>query len=180
MSPEELETHNKVKGAAFGDLRTWIDGGDLGELLCDGALLINEDADLSTEPNVMFCSWERLESGRVQFREVVAESERYVEVTGAPDLIVEVVSKTSIRKDTVIFPERYFVAGAEEYWLIDARGREVDFQLFRRGSSAFETVPVDTDGMCCSQVLSADVKLSRERNRRGTYRYTLELRAMSS
>jgi len=48
--------------------------------------------------------------------------------------------------DTVRLPKAYFQAGVREYWLIDARGEELSFQLLRRGDGAFEPTPADADG----------------------------------
>lgn len=39
-------------------------------------------------------------------------------VRGAPDLIVEVVSPTSIARDTVTKRNKYVAAGVKEYWLV--------------------------------------------------------------
>ena len=176
MSPEEIETHNKVKSDIHVDLGNWVRAQNLGELLLDGALLVNEDAGLATEPDMMLCSWGSLELGLVRYREIVAGSGRYVEVTGSPDLTVEVVSRTSVRKDTVVLPELYFVAGVREYWRIDARGPEIDLQIFHRGDTEFVATKPDRDGFHRSEVLHAQAKLLRERNRRGTFQYRLILR----
>jgi Uma2 family endonuclease len=48
-----------------------------------------------------------------------AEPGRYIDVEGPPDLIVEIVSDTSVAKDTRRLPEAYFRAGVAEFWLAD-------------------------------------------------------------
>jgi len=50
-------------------------------------------------------------------------------------------------------PVAYYQAGVREYWLIDARGKELSFELLRRGDAAFETTPADADGYQRSEVL---------------------------
>jgi Uma2 family endonuclease len=50
----------------------------------------------------------------------------------APDLIVEIVSDTSVRKDTERLPVSYFAAGVGEFWLIDARRDPLEFLIHRR------------------------------------------------
>ncbi|MEX0818081.1 MAG: Uma2 family endonuclease [Pirellulaceae bacterium] len=174
MSPEELQTHNKLKRVLTTYLGVWADSRDLGEVLADGALLVNEPADLSTEPDLMFCSWERLESGRVRYAEAVEGSERYVEVAGSPDLVVEVVSRTSVYKDTEALPPLYFAAGVSEYWLIDARGGEIDFQLKTRGDAGWCDMEPDGEGYYHSDVLNGKFLLTRKRNRVGGYQYELQ------
>ena len=51
------------------------------------------------------------------------------ELEGTPDLVVEIISDSSVRKDRKLLREAYARAGIPEYWLIDARGAEVDFQI---------------------------------------------------
>ena len=65
MSPESIEAHNKVKTAFTTGLERLISEENLGELYMDGALLTNERAGLSTEPDAMFASWETLERERL-------------------------------------------------------------------------------------------------------------------
>ncbi len=173
MSPEELQTHNKLKRAVTRYLDTWLDTHDTGEILADGALLINETADLSNEPDMTFVSWESLESGRVKYAEAVEGSERYVEVVGSPDLVVEVVSRSSVYKDTQALPPLYFAAGVLEYWLIDARGDEIEFRLMARGDAGWRDVEPDGDGFYQSDVLGGKFRLTRELNRVGGFRYEL-------
>ena len=100
MSPEEIESHAKVKGAVFATLHRIVEDEDLGELLPDNVLVTNAKAALSTEPDVTFVSWGSLESGRVRMVEAAARTDRFVEIEGSPDLVVEVVSQSSVRKDT--------------------------------------------------------------------------------
>jgi Uma2 family endonuclease len=121
----------------------------------------------------MFCSWSTLESKRVTVSESVPGTDRYPEVVGAPDLVLEIVSKSSIRKDTQVLKERYFAAGINEYWLVDARRAAIDFQILKRGQQNFEPVTADRRGFRASTVLPWKFKLTRERDRIGQWRYTL-------
>jgi len=45
---------------------------------------------------------------------------------GVPDLIIEVISKSSVRTDRVIKFAAYELAGVREYWLVDPRFRFVE------------------------------------------------------
>ncbi|HVW37475.1 MAG TPA: Uma2 family endonuclease [Pirellulales bacterium] len=173
MSPEELETHNKLKGAIHGCLWNWIDRKQLGELFEDGALLVHPDTKLAVEPDVMFCSWAGTQSGRVRYAERVEGSNRFVEVVGSPDLVVEVVSESSVRKDSVLLRKHYFLAGVQEYWLIDGRGESIDFQLLARGEHEFEPVAADADGYRRSEVLGGSFLLTRSLNRARRFDYRL-------
>jgi Uma2 family endonuclease len=173
MSPEEIQSHNRLKNDLGYGLTDWTRQRDIGEMLADRALLVNEEANLSTEPDLMFCSWESLRSGRVRYVEWVEGSNRFVEVLGSPDLVVEIISQTSVRKDTVRLPPLYFAANVLEYWLIDARGIEMDFQILARGDSDWMAVVPDDKGYRRSDVLKGSFQLTRDRNPVGGSRYTL-------
>jgi Uma2 family endonuclease len=53
----------------------------------------------------------------------------YIEILGSPDLVVEIVSDSSVRKDTTLLRDAYWKAGVREYWLFDARGAEIRFDI---------------------------------------------------
>ena len=55
---------------------------------------------------------------------------------GSPDLVIEVVSDGSVRKDMVRLRDQYWQAGIQEYWLIDVRGEHLLFDILRPGIRA--------------------------------------------
>jgi Uma2 family endonuclease len=173
MSPEELVTHNFVKADVGADITFWNRRRKLGRLFADRALLIHGPTGLSTEPDLMFCLHTSLKAGRVRLAEVVQGSGRYVEVRGSPDLIVEIISDTSVQKDTRDLPPRYFAAGVQEYWLIDARGRRLDFRIFVRGRKRFVAIKPDAKGYVRSRVLNGAFRLSRKKGSAAISQYRL-------
>lgn len=177
MSPEDLETHNKCKTGLTAGWYNFLTTCDVGEVISDGMLLLNEDADLGTEPDGLLCLYDSIRSKRVQYSEVVEGSERFVEVRGAPDLAAEVVSRSSVRKDTVTLKNLYFRAGVSEYWLIDARRSEIEFQIFVRGEDAFVPSERNQDGFVRSGVLGHWFRMTRTRNAVDRWRYALEFHA---
>ncbi|HUY34466.1 MAG TPA: Uma2 family endonuclease [Pirellulales bacterium] len=173
MSPENVEFHGKPKAQVVGRLVPLIDERDLGDLYTDSMMLVCPDADLATEPDVVFCSFEAQRAGRVKASEWVPGSGNFVEIVGAPDLVVEIVSPSSVGKDTKLLREKYFKAGIPEYWLIDARGYGIDFQLLVRGADGYEPMPPDADGYRFSPVLQTRFLLTRRRNTLGAFAYRL-------
>jgi Uma2 family endonuclease len=173
MSPEEIESHNKVKTDVAAGLWNWIRQQGLGDLLSDRAFLVNERAQLATEPDLMFCSSESIRDGRVRYAERVEGSHRFMEVVGAPDLVVEVVSKNSVRKDTKTLLSLYYAAGIREYWLIDARGEAIDFTIYERGTDGYKAVASDEDGYRQSAVMNRSFLLTREPSPAAGYWYNL-------
>jgi Uma2 family endonuclease len=173
MSPEELRTHNFLKGDLYSGVDRWVSRLDLGQMFSDRSLLVNEAANLSTEPDIMFCRWKTLTSGRARLFEVEEGSGRWMEVHGSPDLVIEIISATSVYKDTKRLPPRYFAAGVKEYWIVDARGDEIDFRVLRRGKRGFVPVKPDADGYLRSRVLGGSFRLVRKRTRIGGWKYRL-------
>lgn len=51
--------------------------------------------------------------------------------------MVEIVSDSSVQKDTQRLPSAWFAVGLQEYWLADARGESLLFTTHRRGEEVF-------------------------------------------
>jgi Uma2 family endonuclease len=174
MSPEDLHTHGKLKTELVIVLGQRIKERQLGELYTDRARVSCPDAELSAEPDLVFVSNASLDAGRVRLvPKASGKPDRYAEMEGPPDLIVEIISDASVRKDTERLPAMYDQAGIEEFWLIDARGPELLFQIFTRGSTGYEPVAADAEGFRRSAVLACSYRLERGRNRQGRLTFDL-------
>jgi Uma2 family endonuclease len=175
MSPEDLYTHGAVKTAVAAELHALVASGDLGHVFVDRARVTAPEAGLSVEPDVVVVLWESLEAGRVRHVPSAGrERGRFAEIEGAPDLIVEIVSDGSVRKDTERLPLLYARAGVRELWRIDARGQRLLFELLVGTSSGFQAVTPDADGWVTSPVLGSRFRLSRQAARYATWRYRLD------
>jgi Uma2 family endonuclease len=175
MSPEDLHTHGVVKAEIAARLHALAADRDLGEVFVDRARVVHPAAGLSAEPDVVMVLWSSLESGRVRY--VPASDKgpgRFSEIEGAPDLLVEIVSDSSERKDTERLPRLYAAAGVPELWLVDARGGDLRFQIQTLRSGRYAAVTPDLQGWTPSPVLAARFRLVRERTRLSTWRYRLE------
>jgi Uma2 family endonuclease len=174
-SPEDLYTHGTPKTAIELELGRHIVEPDLGLLFIDRARIVSRPADLSVEPDLTVVLWSSLESGRT--REVPAASQkegRFVELEGPPDLVVEIVSDSSTRKDRRRLPGLYAKAGVPELWLIDARGPEVSFEMQLLGPEGYVAQPADPEGWLSSPLLGTAVRLTRYRGRMARWGYRLE------
>jgi len=172
MSPEEYQTHGQVKvevGRVIPNLNVEL---RLGKYFPDRTLLTNKAANLSTEPDAAFATWETLESQRARLVPRLHKGQEYWELQGTPDWVLEIVSKSSVVKDTRLLREKYYLAGIGEYWLIDARGQEVDFQILLHQPSGYVPAP-RRRGWQRSQVFGRSFRLERRRGRLGLWDYTL-------
>lgn len=73
--------------------------------------------------------------------------------TGAPDLVVEVVSEDSVRRDRVEKFLEYEREGVKEYWLVDSRSGHAGVEVFALEQGSFVPLGVDEEGWLESQVL---------------------------
>jgi Uma2 family endonuclease len=177
MSPESVETHNKVKLEFTVKLAGLVRRRDLGEAYADGVLFTNERAAVSTEPDFTFVSWASFRAGRVKLTRRKDRDDEFVELVGTPDLVLEVVSKSSVRKDMARLRAAYFRAGIREYWVVDAQHPNVHFEILQRAPRAYRaSAPLTSPQV--SRVLGARFTLTRKRNRLGRYAYTLAATAL--
>jgi Uma2 family endonuclease len=145
-----------------------------GLVLCDCTRISSPLADLSAEPDIVFISHAAIRDGRVRLvPKATHEEDRFVEIEGAVDWIAEIISDSSAGKDKDRLPPAYFAAGVRELWLIDARKRQLLFQIYRRGRTAFVPVKADGEGFQRSAVLGCSYRLDRTRDRHGLLRYQL-------
>lgn len=172
MSPEELLTHNMVKGEYDSVLNGLVKKLRLGLFFHDRTLITHVVAGLSTEPDGCFVSYRTLRSGRIR---LVEGTEGYVEMEGTPDMALEVVSASSVKKDTVVMRELYWKAGVKEYWLVDARGDTIRFDILRRGRSGYVATRKQ-DGWLPSAVFGKSFKLTCRSDEMGYPEYTLSVR----
>lgn len=171
---EEVLSHGSPKSELARVITGRVRQLRLGHTFIDAMRVSSESADLSAEPDIVVVTHEALSSGRVELvKGKSPDSNRYRELAGAPDLVVELLSDSSVKKDTEELFEQYYSAGVAEYWLIDARGEEVIFQIYHRGSSGFKETPADMEGFQRSQVLTARYRFDREPDLNETWFYTL-------
>jgi Uma2 family endonuclease len=174
MSPEELQTHNAVKTIVVSGISNLNEELDLGQVYSDGALVRNRAAGLSTEPDGMFVTWEGLESGRVRLVPRHERQGQFTELDGSPDWVLEIISLTTVQKDTRRLRQQYHRAGVAEYWLIDARGADIDFKMFVRRPRGYIAVR-PRGGWLHSPVFGRGFRLERWHGRMGLWRYRLHV-----
>jgi Uma2 family endonuclease len=177
LSPEDLYTHGAVKTALAAKLFARIEEAGRGSVFVDRTRVVSSAAGLSVEPDVVVVLWQSLREGRV--REVPAAGAgegRFVELEGAPDLVVEIVSDRSQRKDRDRLPRLYAAAGVPELWTADARGRDLTFEIQVLTANGYRREEADDAGWLPSPLLHARCRLSRQKTELARWSYRLEIR----
>lgn len=173
MSKEQVFSHNQVKGEYAFVLRGLAKTSQLGRYLPDGVLLSHVEANLSSQPDGTFVSHESLRTGRVRLLEGAEEG--VVELEGSPDMVLEVISASSVAKDTVQLRDLYWRAGIQEYWLVDARGDRLEFDILQHSARGYLATR-KLGGWLKSRVFGKSFRLTREPDAIGNPDYNLEVK----
>lgn len=134
--------HQDVIGFLEAIMRFFVTALKLGRVL-DAPVEIRLGPDgPSREPDIVFIGQHQLD---------FLSAQRF---DGAPDLIVEAVSPSSVTLDRVTKFREYEAAGVREYWIIDPRPhqQQADFYV-REEDGHFVPAAVDDDGFYASHVL---------------------------
>ncbi|MBI4861428.1 MAG: Uma2 family endonuclease [Candidatus Riflebacteria bacterium] len=174
MSPEEINTHGTPKVAIARTLGRLVEDQDLGVVLVASTRISCPEANLSVEPDVVVVLFRSVDQGRVTLvRAAGSTGTRCVEIQGAPDLVVECVSDSSVAKDRLRLRSSYAIAGISEYWIVDARRSEPMLTVLRLVQRGYREVRRNRDGYVRSTLLGLSVRLERQPPRSGLVRYRL-------
>ena len=172
-SPQDYKTHSPVVDAINDVLVALTKERDLGRSFRAPNWFTDEGSSLSTEPDGFLVRWGSIESGRVRIN-----PERTSEMLGRPDMVLEAVSKSSRKKDTVELVADYAAAGIEEYWIADALGADPELQILSLGASnRYTRIGCDGEGWIESPLWQAAFRLVRIPGRVGWIDYRLERRS---
>jgi Uma2 family endonuclease len=173
MSKEQLFTHSAVKHEVGYVLTGLIKAGDLGRFFPDGVFLSNEAADIAGNPDAVFVSKAARKSGLVRW--LAGMEEGLLEIEGSPDMVLEVVSRSSVHKDTVVLRKAYWEASVREYWLVDARKEPLSFEILRHTPKGYVNSR-KRDGWVKSVVFGKSFQLSQQEDEQGDSVFTLSVR----
>jgi Uma2 family endonuclease len=107
-----------------GELRNFVKPRKLGQVLVAPFEVHLAARTRPVQPDILFIRAERWPRGRVPY------------FSGAPDLIVEVISPGSVRTDRVIKFTAYEMAGVPEYWIANPHTRTVEVYTLANGEYA--------------------------------------------
>lgn len=151
----ETDLHNEIKSILGGYLTVWVNQQGLGRYYADGMLLSCPAVSLSTEPDGLFlsdASWRQGKLKRNQGRQSLV-------LTGVPDMVLEVVSRSSREKDQEQLMELYFDAGVAEYWVVDSTIARPELVIYQAGRAKYRPVKAE-HGWVRSTQLQAEFKLT--------------------
>jgi Uma2 family endonuclease len=140
MAPAPDYLHQDWSRKLFRILDRFVAGKKLGEVLY-APLDVVLDQENTVEPDLIFVSAKN--SGIIQRRAIV----------GAPDLLVEIISPSSLRRDRYDKKDLYARFGVKEYWICDPANKSLEILVLRDGHYALHS-SAEEKGEISSQVLA--------------------------
>jgi Uma2 family endonuclease len=124
VTPSPNLRHQRILGKLFHLIQTWLDAHTIGEVFVAALDVVFSDIDV-VEPDILYVSHERA-------REVMTP----LNIRGVPELVVEIGSPSTRRRDETIKRRLYERAGVGEYWFVDP---EIDVvRVYRHTGGGFE------------------------------------------
>lgn len=113
MTPAPTWKHQTVASRLFERLNDWIRKNRLGEVRFSPVDVILSDEDV-VQPDLLFIAKEHLKK--------ITEKN----VQGAPDLVIEILSPGTEKRDRLIKPKLYGRHGVREYWIVDPESKTIE------------------------------------------------------
>ncbi len=173
MSKQQIFSHLRVKQELLRVLGNVVRESRLGDMIPDGLLLTNVVANLSGNPDGTFISRESFREKRVRL--VEGKKNGYVELEGTPDMVLEVVSDSSTKKDTELLRDLYWKAGIPEYWIVDGRHDAVEFTILKHTTRGYSAVR-SAAGWLKSPVFGKSFRLTRRLDELGHPDFVLDVK----
>ena len=126
MAPATNPTHGGVMGRIYSFLLNYIDTNDLGYVFHDNTdvhfpdgSLLKPDLSVVLKKNSAIIDWRR-------------------GIYGVPDMVIEILSKSTRRKDLTVKKDIYEAQGVREYWIVDPYMKSISVYLLRDGKYFFD------------------------------------------
>jgi Uma2 family endonuclease len=123
VTPTPRTLHQRIVGNIFAALHQYVRQHRLGEVFVAPYHVVFAPGTV-LEPDVLFVSTSRLH--------YVGEDN----LSGSPDLAVEVISESTRRLDREVKLKQYALHGVSEYWMVDPDGDSVE--VFRLKAEGYE------------------------------------------
>ncbi|MFT3880538.1 MAG: Uma2 family endonuclease [Gemmatales bacterium] len=150
----EAKLHNLIKMAIAKQVMVWSEDNDLGQYYGDGMLFSSPEHELSCEPDGLFVTTATQALGKVWF-----DPSREKILFGVPDMVLEVVSPSSVQKDLKRLRPLYHQAGVTEYWIVNSLDASPELVINQHNANGYLPI-APSAGWVYSQVLGASFRLS--------------------
>ena len=120
LSPSARTAHQRTSGNIYYSLRTFVEENKLGEVFHAPYDVVLDDFNV-VQPDILFVSSER--------SHIITD----LNIQGAPDLVIEILSPSTARRDRTQKRALYERRGVPEYWLASADAKSVQVLTLQDG-----------------------------------------------
>ncbi len=173
MSKQQIFSHLRMKQELLRVLGNVVKESRQGDIIPDGLLLSNVAANLSGNPDGTYIAHDAFREKRVRL--VEGKQSGYVELEGTPDMVLEVVSDSSLKKDTELLRDLYWKASIPEYWIVDGRHDTVEFTILKHTTRGYSAVR-NAAGWLKSPVFGKSFRLTRRLDELGHPDFVLDVK----
>ncbi|AGL02271.1 Uma2 family endonuclease [Desulfoscipio gibsoniae] len=113
LVPAPRTLHQELVGKIYRRVAEFIYDNNLGKVLIAPTDVLLSDTE-KPQPDILFISIERLN--------IITE----MNVQGAPDLVVEILSPSTGKNDRVEKSKMYYKHGVKEYWIVDPDHKTIE------------------------------------------------------
>ena len=124
FTSENLIT-NQIKGRLLSSIGNYLVRKEIGYLFLNVRVHFSEENSFIPDLSVVLKSNEKILANRKN-------------ICGAPDMVVEVLSHSTRKKDLTIKKDTYEAQGVKEYWIVDPWGKSVYVYLLREGKYSLD------------------------------------------
>jgi Uma2 family endonuclease len=139
MTPAPTTRHQDIFGTLYTSMRLHAEQRDLGKVLSAPIDLVLSLVDL-VQPDILFIAKPRLH--------IIAAKN----IVAIPDLIVEIVSPSSTKRDREQKRLLYEKYKLPEYWIVDPETKSVEVYLFEDGQLNQAAILASTDQLKARQI----------------------------
>ena len=120
LSPSARTAHQRTSGNIYYSLRTFVEENKLGEVFHAPYDVVLDDFNV-VQPDILFVSNER--------EHIITD----LNIQGAPDLVIEILSPSTARRDRTQKRDLYERHGVPEYWLANTDAKSVQVLTLQDG-----------------------------------------------
>ena len=146
MSESPIIAHQDNQRKLGPRMSVFVERNDAGVVYFSSTDVVLSDTDV-VQPDLLFISKER--------RHIIGEAN----IQGAPDLVVEILSPSTARRDWGVKRELYAKHGVKEYWIADPANKMVWVMLLKDGVLEIEQTCYPGDTIASSVLTGFTVKV---------------------
>ena len=138
MAPSPIFRHQRILMNLSAPLWNYAMTNDLGEVVWAPMDVVLSDLNV-VQPDILYISNDR--------REIITENN----ISGAPDLVIEILSPSTASRDRELKLGLYARFGVREYWIVDPD--ESSVQVMELGAEGYDTIGSYDSGEVESSVI---------------------------